>query len=299
MCKLWKSFLIIFITFTCVLTVDCYADFTTTDSLNLSNCQTHLNSIDTKLSTLQNSVSTINNNIVGINTNVTTIASDTTTIRNQLHAELLKLDTISSYLATINGDTTNLLTQVNNLYTKAQSIDTQLTTITNQLSTIITELQSGNQNIVDNIQSGNQTAEETKDFITNESVQESSMDVDTSDYDINDTNGTDDFISDVLNELYVFFNGISDSNVYTVEIPLPYGMDSIVLRSDIISSHIRGTVLYTLIQTMWTFVFGTYLLFYVRFIIKFFSSGEFETSGLAFFIAHLEDNDVIIRSTMM
>lgn len=292
MFKLWKSFLIIFITFTCVLTVDCYADFTVTDSINLSNCQIHINSVDSKLSTLQNSVSSIN-------TYSANISSEVTNIRLGLSSAVADLDTIRDYLVSVKGDTANLLTQVNNLYTKANDIDTRLTTITNQLSTIISELQSGNQDIVDNIQSGNETAEETKEFITNESVQESSMDVDTSDYDISDTNGTDDFISDVLNELYVFFNGISDSNVYTVEIPLPYGMDSIVLRSDIISSHIRGTVLYTLIQTMWTFIFGTYLLFYVRNTINFFTTGEFETFGIPSFLGHLEDNDPIIKSFMM
>lgn len=269
-----------------------FADFSYSDSLNLSNCSSRLQSIDGRLGTLQNSVTSINTNVAGISGTVSSI-------NIELSTAVSDLNTIINYLNSIEGDTTDLLTYANSLLTKANSIDSQLTDINNKLADLLLAINSGNQNIVNNIDSGNQIAQDTQNFVTNETITDSNMAVDTSDMEVTDTNDVHGFIGDVLNELLVFFNGISDSTVYSIEIPMPYGLDSITIQSDLISKHISGTLIYTLIQTMWSFVFGTYLVFYVRHIINFFSSGEFDDTSLAYFLEHLENNDVIIRSTMM
>lgn len=148
------------------------------------------------------------------------------------------------------------------------------------------------------IQEQTQVIEETQQFIQNDTITESEMNVSTEGMQIEDNNNILDFIKSTLLAIRDIFNNIDD-DVQTIEIPLPNGLQSLVLRSDIISRHIQGTFIYTLIQTLWYFVFGTYLMFYIRHIINFFSTGEFAYSGLAQFIEHLEDNDVIIRSTMM
>lgn len=287
-----RKICLLLIVFSFFLVPSVFADFSVSDSLNLSNCSSRLQSIDGRLGTLQNTVTSIN-------TNTTSISSTVSACNTELALINSELDTIRTYLTYVEADTTDLVNYCNTLTTRATSIDNKLTDINNKLADLLLAINSGNQNIVDNIDSGNQIAQDTQDFVTNETITDSNMEVDTSEMEVTDTNDVHGFIGDVLNELLVFFNGISESTVYSIEIPMPYGLDSIILQSDMISKNIRGTILYSLIQTMWSFVFGTYLVFYVRHIINFFSSGEFDDTSLAYFLEHLENNDVIIRSTMM
>lgn len=143
-----------------------------------------------------------------------------------------------------------------------------------------------------------QVIQDTQDFLTNDNIESSTMNINTDNMTVQDSNNIFGFLQSFLVNLRDFYNNISD-DVQVIEIPMPHNMDSIYLRSDIISSHIQGTFLYTFIQTLWYFVFGTYLLFYIKHLINFFSTGEFAYTGLALFLEHLENEDVIIRSTMM
>lgn len=163
-----------------------------------------------------------------------------------------------------------------------------------QTNGIVAELQAQTQQII----AQNQIEQATQDFVTDDSITSSNMSVNTTGMTVTDSNNIFGFLSGFLTNLKNFFSNISD-DVQIIEIPMPNNMDSIYLRSDIVSSHIQGTFLYTFIQTLWYFVFGTYLLFYIKHLINFFSTGEFAYTGLAVFLEHLENEDVIIRSTMM
>lgn len=185
-------------------------------------------------------------------------------------------DIVTNYLTNSSSDETSAIISAINEQTQATETQTQA------------------------IETQTQVEQQTQDFITNDTIstEDGEMDIDTSGMSVSDSNGVNDFFTNFYESLLAFFNNIS-SDVVIVHIPVPFTSNTIDLRSDIISSHISGTFIATLISTMWYFVFGTYFLFYIRFLIRFFSTGEFGTSGLAYFIEHLEDNDVIIRSTMM
>lgn len=164
--------------------------------------------------------------------------------------------------------------------------------ITNFLNTNDTD------RIVGAIEEGNAINQATQDFMTDDSITNSNMNIDTTDMTISDTNGVDNFINNLLGSFKTFFENIGDEVEY-ISIPIPHNGGTIELPSNLLSKYVSNTWFEPMISTLWYFAFGTYLLFYIRFMIKFWSSGEFSNSGLAYFIEHLENNDPFINASMM
>lgn len=164
--------------------------------------------------------------------------------------------------------------------------------ITNFLNTNDTD------RIVTAIEEGNAINQDTQDFLKDDNVSDSNINIDTQDMTISDTNGVDNFILNLLGSFKTFFENIGNEVEYIV-IPIPYGNERIELPSNLLSKYISNTWFEPMISALWYFAFGTYLLFYIRFLIHFWSSGEFANSGLAYFIEHLENNDPFINASMM
>ena len=111
-------------------------------------------------------------------------------------------------------------------------------------------------------------------------------------------NGVNNFFTDFLNSVYNIFVNI-DSTVETINIPMPYNMPDIVLRSDAISSYIGNSILFTLIQTFWWFVISRYIILFVFRIVKWLSDGELSERGVFAFADWLDSYNSIIKSYMM
>lgn len=122
---------------------------------------------------------------------------------------------------------------------------------------------SETEKIVSSIQDeGEQTREKIQEFentITSTEYDDSSVSIDSS---------AVDSVSDVNNQLLFstiinnFRNLLSSSdwqNVEIIEIGVPFTDGSIELRSDMISSVLSGTMLYTLINVAWYSLFGLYV----------------------------------------
>lgn len=146
------------------------------------------------------------------------------------------------------------------------------------------------------IQEQTTVIQETQDFITNDTVTDSNMTVDNS-YTV-DNAGVDNFFSTFLNVIYNTFNSIGYEDV-TIQIPLPHNIEPITLHSNIISKYIVNTPIYIIIQTFWTFVFGSYLVMFVRRIIQWLSSGKVVEEGIFSFAEWMDIHNEIIKSYML
>lgn len=144
----------------------------------------------------------------------------------------------------------------------------------------------------------NDTVSDTNNFIKDDKIDDNSMNVDTSGYDIEGEASIDNFFTDFMNTIYDKFVNMT-SEVETISIPMPYNMNSIELSSDIISKHIKDTPLYSLIQVFWTFVFGSYIVIFVKRIFDWLSTGEIAEKGVFGFIQWLDNYNAIIKSYMM
>ena len=180
---------------------------------------------------------------------------------------------------------------ITNYYNNSTASATQSITsaINNQTNTI--------QQQTNTIQQQTTVIQETQDFLENDTVQDSTMTIDTSGMTVND-NGVNNFFTTFINSVYNLFNNI-DSTVETISIPMPFNMPDIVLRSDIISSHISNTILFTLIQTFWWFVLSRYIIYFVFRMIKWLSDGELAERGVFAFADWLDNYNAIIKSYMM
>lgn len=154
------------------------------------------------------------------------------------------------------------------------------------------------------IQQQTQVQQETQNFLKDDTVSDDSMSVDssafTSDQQQSNQADVDNFFTNFLNTVKDTFVGIN-TTVETIEIPLPNGLDSITLSSDIISKHIHGTIIYTLIQTFWYFLIGGYIVIYVKRLLDWLSTGKIVASekGVFGLIEWLDVHNEIIKSYMM
>lgn len=143
-----------------------------------------------------------------------------------------------------------------------------------------------------------ESQEEIKDSITNSEVSDSSMTVNTDGLGMTDEQGVNDFFSNMLNTIKNTFLGIN-STVETIEIPIPFTSDNLVLSSDLVSKHIQGTAIYSLIQGLWWFVIGKYIVMFSYRMIAWLSTGKIADKGISSFIDYLDKNNEIINSYMM
>lgn len=143
------------------------------------------------------------------------------------------------------------------------------------------------------------TIKDSTDKILDNTVNNDSMTVDTTDYDVSsEEQEIDSFLTDLLNNIKNVFLSIS-SSVKTIDIGLPYVDKKITLRSDIISKHINGTFLFTLIQTFWYFVFGKHIIMFCKRMLDWLSTGEIAEKGASSFIKYLDQNNEVLKTYMM
>lgn len=144
----------------------------------------------------------------------------------------------------------------------------------------------------------NDTVSDTNNFIKDDNISDDTMNIDTTGMTVEGQDNVDNFFTNFLNTVYNAYTGINQ-NVETISIPLPYGMDPIVLSSDLLSKHIINTPLYNLIQVFWTFVIGKYIVMFVKRLFDWLSTGKIAEKGVFSFIEWLDINNEIIKSYMM
>lgn len=155
-------------------------------------------------------------------------------------------------------------------------------------------------NQTDKIEEGNAIAQETQDFVTDDSLDSNEMNIDTSNAQIQDNTGINDFYSTFLGSIQTKLTNYDETEVTTITIPLPHDCPDIVLRSDLLSRYIRYSYLNTLISVFWTFLFGGYIISYVLRMIKWLTTGRvFSDGGVSDFIWYLDVNNEIIKGYMM
>lgn len=166
------------------------------------------------------------------------------------------------------------------------SIDKQTNTIEQQTATI---------------QEQTNTVNDTNNFIKDETVEENSMNVDISDFDVSDSEkNVDNFFTTFLSTIYNSFFSMSDE-VISLDIELPFVKNGVIsVKSNMIYEHIKNSWIYTTIQLFWTVVFGTYIVRFIYRIFSWLSSGKIATSGgISDFIWMLDTENTIIKSFMM
>ncbi len=127
-----------------------------------------------------------------------------------------------------------------------------------------------------------------KDTMTSTDYDDSSVNIDTSAADLDDSSVTGLFETLFTN----FSNKISNyGGVETIQIPVPFTDDNLELKSNILSSIIEGTFLSTFIRLLWYYLFGLYLFKFVNKLYNSIKSGNI-IGGISF-------NDEVISSTML
>lgn len=175
----------------------------------------------------------------------------------------------------------------------------------NYRSPVISEYLRNQKNveqITDSITEGtdkiNDSINDTNNFIKDDTITDDSMSVDTTGMSVDGQGDIDNFFTSFLNTVYNAFTGINDK-VETISISMPYNIPPIVLSSDLLSKHIKNTALYPLIQVFWTFVFGKYIVMFVKRMFDWLSTGEIAEKGVFGFISWLDNYNSIIKSWMM
>lgn len=158
------------------------------------------------------------------------------------------------------------------------AIDTQTTAINQQTNTI----------------------QATQDYLEDDNVSDNTMSVDTSQMAITDDTGIDNFWTTYLTNLQTRFQNFDESSISYLTIPLPYGLDDLVIPSNIISSHLKSGTFRTLINVFWTYLFGSYIVWYAYRMIIWLTSGKvFEEGGVSRFISEMSKQNEIIKGFMM
>lgn len=141
----------------------------------------------------------------------------------------------------------------------------------------------------DKIESNNdKNTDKIKDTMTSTDYDDSSVNIDTSAADLDDSSVTGLFETLFTN----FSNKISNyGGVETIQIPVPFTDDNLELKSNILSSIIEGTFLSTFIRLLWYYLFGLYLFKFVNKLYNSIKSGNI-IGGISF-------NDEVISSTML
>lgn len=127
-----------------------------------------------------------------------------------------------------------------------------------------------------------------KDTMTSTDYDDSSVNIDTSAADLDDSSVTGLFETLFTN----FSNKISNyGGVETISIPVPFTTENLELKSNLLSSIIEGTFLSTFIRLLWYYLFGLYLFKFVNKLYNSVKSGVI-LGGISF-------NDEVISSTML
>lgn len=163
-----------------------------------------------------------------------------------------------------------------------QALQEQTNTIQEQTATIEEQTQT--------IQQSTNTI---NDSLTSTEYDESGVSIDTSATDSIDTSSTYNLFSTIFTNFGNLINNNNWNNVETIRIGLPYVDESnyIELRSDIVSSKLQGTLIYTIIITAWYSAFGLYIFKFVTKLFNAIKSGNI-LSGFSF-------DDEVITSSMM
>lgn len=144
----------------------------------------------------------------------------------------------------------------------------------------------------------NDTVTDTNNFVKDDNISDESMNIDTSNMNFEDEQGVDNFFSSILTLFHDTFLGIND-NVEIIEFNIPYTQAKLSLSSDIVSSHIKGTILEVYINLWWYFIFGSYFIMFSFRIISWFTSGKLAEEGVYSLSDYLDFNNIIIKSSMM
>lgn len=166
----------------------------------------------------------------------------------------------------------------------------------------IQEQTQATQQQTEKIEQQTQVQQQTQDFLKDDTLDNNSMTIDTSSFgsieQSSHQQSVDNFFTGLLDTVYQAFTGIN-STVDKITIPLPHTEQTIVLYSDIISKHISNTPIFSLIQMFWTFLFGSYIIVFVKRMLDWLSTGKLAEKGVFGFIEWLDIHNEIIKSYMM
>lgn len=220
----------------------------------------------------------------GINTNIYLVSGTGYTYTFEGNTIAEQFDITPCYIPNvlIGYENSNIINYITNSSTEQ----------TNSINSTIQEESDEMQNTI------TQSTESIKDTLTDSTVDESTMTVNTENMAVNDSEGIDNFFTNFLSMIQGVFINIDDS-VETIEIGIPFTGTSIILYSDMISRYIQNTTLYTLIQAMWWFVIGGYIVIFCKRMLDWLSTGEIAERGVWAFIAYLDKNNELLKSYMM
>lgn len=268
------------------------AEFSYSDSSNLSSIRTDVSTIRTTLSSQGIQLSQIVTQTTASNTKLTSIDSELTLCYNKLTSLLTELENVHDDTTELRSEILSLITVCTNLQNRVDDIYTAITQSSQQTQNVISNTSAATQNTII------ETSQQTQNVITNSIVSNDSMVVSTDSYEVQDEQVVDNFFTNFLQNMKDTFSGV-DTSVSVIQIPFPFVEGTIELRSDVISSVLSGTYLATLVELFWYFVFGTYYIIFVKGMLDWLSTGEVAKSGVTGFIKHLDNQNQIIKTYMM
>lgn len=147
------------------------------------------------------------------------------------------------------------------------------------------------------IANANSNTDKINNTLTDSTVSDDSYNIDTSFTGGLNDSSHDDLLIGMINQISTVISG---GNVTTIVIPIPHtGGAVITLSSDLLSKHIKGTLIYTLIQTFWYVAFGIYFFRFGSRAIHWLTSGELLEHGPGKFAEYLAKQNATITSEMM
>lgn len=157
-----------------------------------------------------------------------------------------------------------------------------------------------NQAIVDGLGDINNSLQQTNDFLTDGSMSDDGMNID-SDFNVEFSENPNDLITSIVNQWKSVIEKASTDEVITIDIGLPFTDGKITLRSDMVSSIIEGSLLYNIVNVFWLALFGWYFWGIAYRIYIYVSSGEMLANGgsLSNFGKYLLDCNTFIKANMM
>lgn len=184
-----------------------------------------------------------------------------------------KSATLIEFINNNSSSQTQAITQA--IQNQTNTIEQQTTTIQEQTNTI------------------QQSTNTINDSLTSTDYDESGASIDTSATDDIDNTSAINLFSTIFTNFGNLINNNNWNSVETIRIGLPYVDESqyIELRSDIVSSRLQGTLIYTIIVTAWYSAFGLYIFKFVNKLFIAIKSGNI-LGGFNF-------DDEVITSTMM
>ena len=155
----------------------------------------------------------------------------------------------------------------------------------------------GVQNSVDNMTN---SVDNMNGYLQNGDMSGNDLNID-SNFNLDTEENPNEVFTQILSAWQNTFESLNNSDVITVNIPVPFTDKNLTLRSDILSHVLEGSAFYTIIQTFWWALFGWYFLMFSYRIIEFFTSGEMLEGGgkLSAFLKYIEDQNTVIKANMM